>query len=60
MLGSAEHLRQLRKKEMEKKLLVLGMAAMMAAGAANAELQAFKVNGETVSVAQQKPNLSAR
>ena len=39
---------------MEKKLLVLGMAAMMAAGAANAELQAFKVNGETVSVAQQK------
>ena len=27
---------------------------MMAAGAANAELQAFKVNGETVSVAQQK------
>lgn len=54
MLGSAEHLRQLRKKEMEKKLLVLGMAAMMAAGAANAELQAFKVNGETVSVAQQK------
>lgn len=30
------------------------MAAMMAAGAANAELQAFKVNGETVSVAQQK------
>ena len=47
---------------------------MMAAGAANAELQAFKVNGETVSVAQQKalydsavaqaspqaPNLSAR
>ena len=39
---------------MEKKLLVLGVAAMMAAGAANAELQAFKVNGQTVSVAQQK------
>ena len=39
---------------MEKKLLVLGMAAMMAAGAANAELQAFKVTGETVSVAHQK------
>lgn len=39
---------------MQKKFLVLGIAAMMAAGAANAELQAFKVNGQTVSVAQQK------
>ena len=39
---------------MQKKILVLGIAAMMAAGAAQAELQAFKVNGETVSVAQQK------
>lgn len=39
---------------MQKKLLVLGLAAMMTAGAANAELQAFKVNGETVSVAEQK------
>lgn len=39
---------------MQKKILVLGIAAMMAAGAANAELQAFKVNGQTVSVAQQK------
>ena len=39
---------------MQKKTLVLGLAAMMIAGAAQAELQAFKVNGETVSVAQQK------
>ena len=39
---------------MQKKFLVLGIAAMMTAGVANAELQAFKVNGQTVSVAQQK------
>ena len=39
---------------MQKKLLVLGLAALMTAGAANAELKAFKVNGETVSVAEQK------
>ena len=43
---------------MEKKLLVLGMAAMMAAGAANAELQAFKVNGETVSARTPKARLN--
>ena len=39
---------------MQKKLLVLGIAAMMAAGAANAELKSFTVNGETISVAEQK------
>ena len=39
---------------MQKKLLILGMAALMAAGTANAELKAFTVNGETVSVADQK------
>lgn len=43
-----------REKIMQKKLLVLGLAALMTAGAANAELKAFKVNGETVSVAEQK------
>lgn len=39
---------------MQKKLLVLGLAALMTAGAANAELKAFKVNGETVSLDEQK------
>ena len=37
---------------MQKKLLVLGLAALMTAGAA--ELQPFTENGETVSVAEQK------
>ncbi len=39
---------------MNKKLLVIGAAAALAAGTASAELSAFKVNGETVSVAAQK------
>ncbi|EJW95468.1 hypothetical protein, secreted, partial [gut metagenome] len=39
---------------MQKKLLVLGMAALLAAGAANAALKSFTVNGKTVSVADQK------
>lgn len=39
---------------MNKKVLVLSLAALVAAGSANAELKAFKVNGETVSVAEQK------
>ena len=39
---------------MDKKAIALGAALLIAAGAANAELKAFKVNGETVSVAEQK------
>lgn len=39
---------------MQKKLLVLGLAALLTAGAANAELKAFKVNGETVTLEEQK------
>ena len=39
---------------MDKKIIVLGLAAALAAGTASAELKAFKVNGETVSVAEQK------
>lgn len=39
---------------MDKKAIALGAAILMAAGAANAELKAFKVNGETVTVATQK------
>ncbi len=39
---------------MDKKVIVLGLAALLAAGTASAELKAFKVNGETVSVAAQK------
>ncbi|MFU0842912.1 MAG: PpiC domain-containing protein [Burkholderia sp.] len=39
---------------MEKKLLAIGLTALMAAGAANAALTSFKVNGETVSVAEQQ------
>lgn len=39
---------------MDKKVIALGAAALLIAGAANAELKAFKVNGETVTVAEQK------
>ena len=39
---------------MDKKVIALGAAAILIAGAANAELKAFKVNGETVTVAEQK------
>lgn len=39
---------------MDKKAIALGAAILVAAGAANAELKAFKVNGETVTVAAQK------
>ena len=39
---------------MDKKVIALGVAAILIAGAANAELKAFKVNGETVTVAEQK------
>lgn len=39
---------------MDKKIIALGLAALMTTGVANAELKAFKVNGETVTVAQQK------
>lgn len=39
---------------MQKKIFVLGLAAVLAAGTASAELKSFKVNGETVSVAEQK------
>ena len=34
---------------MDKKVIALGAAALLIAGAANAELKAFKVNGETVT-----------
>ena len=39
---------------MNKNAVILGIAAALAAGSASAELKAFKVNGETVSVAEQK------
>ncbi len=39
---------------MDKKAIALGAAVLLAATAANAELKAFKVNGETVTVAAQK------
>lgn len=39
---------------MDKQVIALGAAALLIAGAANAELKAFKVNGETVTVAEQK------
>ena len=39
---------------MDKKVIALGAAALLIAGAANAELTAFQVNGETVPVAEQK------
>ena len=39
---------------MDKKVIALGAAALLIAGAANAELKAFKVNDETVTVAEQK------
>lgn len=39
---------------MNKKLIVLGLASLMGASVAQAQLAAFKVNGETVSVAQQQ------
>lgn len=39
---------------MDKKAIALGAAVLLAATAAQAELKAFKVNGETVTVAQQK------
>ena len=39
---------------MDKKVIALGAAALLIAGAANAELKAFKVNGETVTVAELK------
>ena len=39
---------------MDKKVIALGAAALLIAGAANAELKACKVNGETVTVAEQK------
>ena len=39
---------------MDTKVIALGAAALLIAGAANAELKAFKVNGETVTVAEQK------
>lgn len=38
----------------KKSVLVLALAALTAAGTANAALRAFKVNGETVTVEQQK------
>ena len=44
---------------MDKKAIALGAALLIAAGAANAELKAFKVNGETVSVAEQKASTTA-
>lgn len=39
---------------MDKKVIALGLAALITAGTASAELKAFKVNGETVTVAEQK------
>ena len=39
---------------MNKKAIALGAAILLAAGASQAELKAFKVNGETVSVEEQK------
>ncbi len=39
---------------MNKKLIALGLVSLMGAAAANAQLAAFKVNGEAVSVAQQQ------
>ena len=39
---------------MQKKLLAAGLLAALSMGVAHAELSAFKVNGETVSVAAQK------
>lgn len=39
---------------MNKKLIALGLATALTASVANAQLVAFKVNGETVSVAQQQ------
>ena len=41
-------------ENMNKNAVILGIAAALAAGSASAELKAFKVNGETVSVAEQK------
>ena len=41
-------------KKMDKKVIALGLAALITAGTASAELKAFKVNGETVTVAEQK------
>lgn len=39
---------------MNKKLIVLGLASLLGASVAQAQLAAFKVNGETVSVADQQ------
>ncbi|MDO5530979.1 peptidylprolyl isomerase [Sutterella sp.] len=39
---------------MNKKVFAIGAAVLLATGAAQAEFKAFKVNGETVSVATQK------
>lgn len=52
-LGSATF-SNFQRTTMDKKIIVLGLAAALAAGTASAELKAFKVNGETVSVADQK------
>ena len=39
---------------MDKKLIALGLASLMGASVAQAQLAAFKVNGETVSVSEQQ------
>lgn len=54
MPEAREHFPTIFFRTMNKKILMLGLAAAIAAGTANAELKAFKVNGQTVTVAEQK------
>ena len=45
---------------MDKKAIALGAALLIAAGAANAELKAFKVNGRSTTALSHRVSLLAR